>query len=135
MTFFLYHNRKELSTLVLNYGLHSLVVNLVNIDKSSLHVWFSDIPVPFVHCPSWTSALICPHIHRTNEVIFLKQIKIACTGYILVSGAFGVIVILKNTLFFAGCALLAEGCMRHYIVKHTAQLPDYHYLNEKQLSK
>ena len=35
MTFFLYHNRKELSTQVLDYGLHSLVVNLVNIDKVS----------------------------------------------------------------------------------------------------
>lgn len=53
----------------------------------------------------------------------------------MVSGTLGVIVILKNTLFFAGCALLAEGGMRHYIVRHTAQLPDYHYLNDNQLSQ
>lgn len=35
------------------------------------------------------------------------------------------------------CRLCTSGrrSMRHYIVKHTAQLPDYHYLNEKQLSK
>jgi len=53
----------------------------------------------------------------------------------IVSGTFGVIVLLKNTLFFAGCALLAEGGMRHYIVRHTAQLPDYRYLNDNELSK
>lgn len=52
----------------------------------------------------------------------------------IVSGILGVIVILKNTFFFAGCALLAEGGMRHYIVRHTAQLPDYHYLNDSELS-
>lgn len=53
----------------------------------------------------------------------------------IVSGTFGVIVILKNTLSLAGCALLAEGGMRHYIVRYTAQLPNYHYLNDDELLK
>ena len=53
----------------------------------------------------------------------------------IVTGTFGVLVILKNTLTFAGFALLAEGFMRHYIVHLTAQLPDYRYLNDNELSK
>lgn len=53
----------------------------------------------------------------------------------ILAATFGVIAILKNTLPFAGCALLAEGGMRHYIVKNTAQLPDYHYLNDNELSQ
>ena len=53
----------------------------------------------------------------------------------IVTGTFGVLVISKNTLTFAGFALLAEGFMRHYIVHLTAQLPDYRYLNDDELSK
>ena len=53
----------------------------------------------------------------------------------MITGTFGVLVVLKSTITFAGCALLAEGGMRHYIVQHTARLPDYHYLNDNKLSK
>lgn len=48
----------------------------------------------------------------------------------LISGTFGTVVILKNTLFSAGCALLTEGCMRHYIVKRTAQALDHRHLKD-----
>lgn len=68
-----------------------------------------------------------------------KKFGLSSWKYILiisiVTGTFGVLVILKNTLTFAGFALLAEGFMRHYIVHLTAQLPDYRYLNDNELSK
>lgn len=68
-----------------------------------------------------------------------KKFGLSSWKYILifsmVTGTFGVLVILKSTITFAGCALLAEGGMRHYIVQHTARLPDYHYLNDNKLSK
>ena len=65
-----------------------------------------------------------------------KKFGLSSWNYILiismVTGTFGVLVILKNTIRFAGCALLAEGGMRHYIVQHTARLPDYRYLNDDE---
>ena len=68
-----------------------------------------------------------------------KKFGLSSWKYILIfsmiTGAFGVLVILKSTITFAGCALLAEGGMRHYIVHHTVRLPDYHYLNDNELSK
>lgn len=68
-----------------------------------------------------------------------KKFGLSSWKYILlfsmITGTFGFLVILKNTITFAGCALLAEGGMRHYIVQHTARLPDYHYLNDDKLSK
>nr|WP_295278245.1 DUF308 domain-containing protein [uncultured Blautia sp.] len=53
----------------------------------------------------------------------------------LITGTFGVLTISENTITFAGCALLAEGAMRHYIVQNTARLPDYHFLNDNEPSK
>ena len=68
-----------------------------------------------------------------------KKFGLSSWKYILIfsmiTGTFGVLVVLKSTITFAGCALLAEGGMRHYIVQHTARLPDYHYLNDNKLSK
>ena len=68
-----------------------------------------------------------------------KKFGLSSWKYILiisiVTGTFGVLVISKNTLTFAGFALLAEGFMRHYIVHLTTQLPDYRYLNDNELSK
>ena len=68
-----------------------------------------------------------------------KKFGLSSWKYILIfsmiTGTLGVLVILKNTVTFAGCALLAEGSMRHYIVQHTARLPDYRYLNDNEVSK
>ncbi len=68
-----------------------------------------------------------------------KKFGLSSWKYILiisiVTGTFGVFVILKNSLTFAGFALLAEGVMRHYIVHLTAKLPDYRYLDDNVLSK
>ena len=68
-----------------------------------------------------------------------KRFGLSSWKYILIlsilAGTLGVIVILKNTLTLAGCALLAEGGMRHYIVMTTAQIPDYHYLDDNEENK
>ncbi|WP_448782707.1 DUF308 domain-containing protein [Blautia sp.] len=68
-----------------------------------------------------------------------KRFGLSSWKYILIlsilAGTFGVIVILKNTLTLAGCALLAEGGMRHYIVMTTAQIPDHHYLDDNEENK
>lgn len=65
-----------------------------------------------------------------------KKFGLSSWKYILIismiAGTFGVLAILKSTITFTGCALLAEGGMRHYIIQHTARLPDYHYLNDKK---
>lgn len=43
----------------------------------------------------------------------------------ILSGTFGVVLIITNTQIIAGCSLLAEGFMRHYIVHCTVYLsPD-----------
>lgn len=41
-----------------------------------------------------------------------------------VSGVFGVLLIVRDTIMIAGFALLAEGAMRHYIVHCTVYIPD-----------
>lgn len=68
-----------------------------------------------------------------------KKFGLSSWKYIFIistlAGIFGVLVILKSTITFAGCALLAEGGMRHYIIQHTARVPDYHYLDDNELSK
>lgn len=53
----------------------------------------------------------------------------------MIAGTFAVIVILRSTITLAGCTLLAEGGMRHYIVLTTAQIPDYHYLDDNEKTK
>ena len=53
----------------------------------------------------------------------------------VIAGTLGVLVILQNTIVFAGFALLTEGIMRHYIVHHTVKLPADHYLDDDELSK
>ena len=68
-----------------------------------------------------------------------KRFGLSSWKYILIlsiiTGTFAVIVILKSTITLAGCALLAEGGMRHYIVLTTAQIPDYHYLDDNEKPK
>lgn len=50
----------------------------------------------------------------------------------ILSGAFGAALIVANTQMVAGCSLLAEGVMRHYIVHCTVYLsPDYHPSSQK----
>lgn len=68
-----------------------------------------------------------------------KRFGLSSWKYILIlsitAGTFAVIVILRSTITLAGCALLAEGGMRHYIVLTTAQIPDYHYLDDNEETK
>lgn len=48
-------------------------------------------------------------------------------AFSILSGALGATLIVTNTQTIAGCSLLAEGLMRHYIVHCTVYLsPDYH---------
>ena len=67
-----------------------------------------------------------------------KKFGLSSWKYILIismiAGTLGVLVILKSTIAFAGCALLAEGVMRHYIVHHTTKSPDDHYLDDNEFS-
>ena len=52
----------------------------------------------------------------------------------ILSGTFGAVLIVTNTQMIAGCSLLAEGVMRHYIVHCTVYLsPDYHPSSPKVL--
>lgn len=54
----------------------------------------------------------------------------------ILSGAFGVALIVTNTRIIAGFSLLAEGVMRHYIVICTVYLsPDYHPASLKKDSE
>lgn len=43
-------------------------------------------------------------------------------GLSILAGTLGVILMIRNTLFIAGCALLAEGGMKHYIVHCTVKI-------------
>ena len=40
----------------------------------------------------------------------------------VLSGTVGALLLIRNTMFVAGCALLAEGGMRHYIVHCTVEI-------------
>lgn len=52
------------------------------------------------------------------------------------SGVFGAVLLVTNTQMIAGCSLLAEGVMRHYIVHCTVYLsPDYHPSSPKEDSE
>lgn len=54
-------------------------------------------------------------------------------AFSILSGALGAILIVANTQTIAGCSLLAEGLMRHYIAHCTVYLsPDYHPLSQKE---
>ena len=68
-----------------------------------------------------------------------KRFGLSSWKYILIisaiAGTFGVLVILQNTIAFAGFALLAEGVMRHYIVHQTAKSPDNRYLSDNEAAK
>lgn len=51
----------------------------------------------------------------------------------ILSGALGAALIITNTQIIAGCSLLAEGLMRHYIVHCTVYLsPGYHPSSQKE---
>lgn len=51
----------------------------------------------------------------------------------ILSGVLGAMLIIANTQLIAGCSLLAEGAMRHYIVHCTVYLsPDYHPSSPKE---
>lgn len=51
----------------------------------------------------------------------------------ILSAALGAALIVTNTQMVAGCSLLAEGAMRHYIVHCTVYLsPDYHLSSQKE---
>ena len=53
-------------------------------------------------------------------------------AFSILSGALGAVLIVTNTQMIAGCSLLAEGLMRHYIVHCTVYLsPDYHPSSQK----
>lgn len=57
-------------------------------------------------------------------------------AFSILSGALGAALIVTNVQTIAGCSLLAEGLMRHYIVHCTVYLsPDYHPSSQKEDSE
>lgn len=57
-------------------------------------------------------------------------------AFSILSGALGAALIVTNIQTIAGCSLLAEGLMRHYIVHCTVYLsPDYHPSSQKEDSE
>lgn len=51
----------------------------------------------------------------------------------ILSGTLGAVLIVNDTQTIAGCSLLAEGLMRHYIIHCTVYLsPDYHPSSPKE---
>lgn len=57
-------------------------------------------------------------------------------AFSILSGALGAALLVTNTQLIAGCSLLAEGLMRHYIVHCTVYLsPDYHPSSQKEDSE
>lgn len=56
-------------------------------------------------------------------------------AFSILSGALGVTLIVTDTQMIAGCSLLAEGLMRHYIVHCTVYLsPDFRPSSQKEES-
>lgn len=54
-------------------------------------------------------------------------------AFSILSGALGAALIVTNTQMIAGCSILAEGLMRHYVVHCTVYLPpDYHPSPQKE---
>lgn len=54
-------------------------------------------------------------------------------AFSILSGILGAALIVTNTQTVAGCGLLAEGFMRHYIIHCTVYLsPDYHPASQKE---
>lgn len=43
-------------------------------------------------------------------------------GLSILAGMLGILLMIRNTLFIAGCALLAEGGMKHYLVHSTVKI-------------
>lgn len=57
-------------------------------------------------------------------------------AFSILSGALGAALIVTNTQIIAGCSLMTEGLMRHYIVHCTVYLsPDYHPSSQKDDSE
>lgn len=57
-------------------------------------------------------------------------------AFSILSGVLGAALIVTNMQRIAGCSLLAEGLMRHYIVHCTVYLsPDYHHFPERKFGK
>lgn len=53
-------------------------------------------------------------------------------AFSILSGALGAVLIVTNTQIIAGCSLLAEGVMRHYIIHCTVNLPPGYHTSFKK---
>lgn len=80
-------------------------------------------------------SLLCIQTSMDAKRFGLSSWPVILTLSIL-SGALGAVLIVANTQMIAGCSLLAEGVMRHYIVHCTVYLsPDYHPSSPKEGQK
>ena len=77
-------------------------------------------------------SLLCIQTSMDAKRFGLSSWHVILTLSIL-SGALGAVLIVTNSQMIAGCSLLAEGVMRHYIVHCTVYLsPDYHPSSQKK---
>lgn len=53
----------------------------------------------------------------------------------ILTGILGVVLIIKNIQMVAGCSLLAEGFMRHYIVRCGVYLPPNEMLSNEEIGR
>lgn len=80
-------------------------------------------------------SLLCIQISTDAKRFGLSSWPVILALSIL-SGTFGAVLIVTNTQMIAGCSLLTEGVMRHYIVHCTVYLsPDYHPSSQKEDSE
>lgn len=80
-------------------------------------------------------SLLCIQISTDAKRFGLSSWPVILALSIL-SGTFWAVLIVTNTQMIAGCSLLTEGVMRHYIVHCTVYLsPDYHPSSQKEDSE
>ena len=127
---------KDLYCLAFQYdlacGIFLLVLGIVVL---AVNQRFKGYLLPGVGILILLDSLLCIQTSMDAKRFGLSSWSIILALSIL-SGTFGAVLIVTNTQLIAGCSLLAEGAMRHYIVHCTVYLsPDYHPSSQKEDSE
>ena len=127
---------KDLYCLAFQYdlacGIFLLVLGIVVL---AVNQRFKGYLLPGVGILILLDSLLCIQTSMDAKRFGLSSWSIILALSIL-SGTFGAVLIVTNTQMIAGCSLLAEGVMRHYIVHCTVYLsPDYHPSSQKEDSE
>lgn len=113
----------------LAYGIFLLVLGIVVL---AVNQKFKGYLLPGVGVLILLDSLLCIQTCMDAKRFGLSSWPVMLVLSIL-SGVFGAALIVTNTQMIAGCSLLAEGVMRHYIVHCTVYLShDYHSFSPKE---